>query len=70
MSAAPFRRYRCPGCGFVFDEVQGCRHEGFPPGTRWEAVPSDWACPQCAVREKPDFEEIDLDGRALEPAGH
>ncbi|TDU31450.1 rubredoxin [Panacagrimonas perspica] len=53
-----YRRYRCPGCSYVFDERTGDAHEGFKPGTRWEAVPDDWACPQCAVREKPDFEPL------------
>ena len=67
MSTAPFQRYRCPGCAFVFDEARGCPHEGFAPGTRWASVPSEWACPQCAVREKPDFERIDPEGRVLDP---
>jgi rubredoxin len=43
-------------------ERRGDPHEGFPPGTRWSAIPEDWACPDCAVREKPDFvEEADPD---------
>ena len=53
------RRFRCPGCGYVFDERAGDPHEGFPPGTLWERVPDDWACPDCAVREKPDFVPLD-----------
>ena len=52
-------RYRCPGCGHVYDEAEGDVREGFPPGTRWAAIPDDWACPDCAVREKPDFEPVD-----------
>ncbi|MGQ3056971.1 MAG: rubredoxin [Nevskia sp.] len=52
---AAYRRYVCPGCGYRYDEQRGDPHEGFPPGTRWEQVPDDWACPACAVREKPDF---------------
>lgn len=48
-------RYRCTDCGFVYDEAQGCAREGFAPGTRWSQIPDDWACPDCAVREKPDF---------------
>lgn len=54
---AAYRRYQCPGCGHVYDEQTGDPHEGFAPGTRWEQVPDDWACPACAVREKPDFEQ-------------
>jgi rubredoxin len=27
-------------------------------GTPWSDIPDDWCCPDCAVREKVDFEEI------------
>lgn len=50
--------YRCPGCDFVYDEAKGAPREGFPAGTLWNDVPDDWCCPDCAVREKVDFEEI------------
>ena len=26
-------QYRCPECGYVFDENKGDEHEGYPPGT-------------------------------------
>lgn len=52
-------RFRCSECGFVYDEGEGCQHEGFPPGTRWADIPRDWACPDCAVVEKPEFEPLD-----------
>ncbi|MDH6119832.1 rubredoxin [Kitasatospora sp. GAS204B] len=48
-------RYRCPCCEYVYDEAVGAPREGYPPGTAWSALPSDWVCPDCAVREKPDF---------------
>jgi rubredoxin len=48
-------RWRCPGCGYVYDEEQGHPREGFPPGTPWGEVPDDWACPDCGVRDKVDF---------------
>ncbi|MBS9535410.1 rubredoxin [Mycobacterium sp. M1] len=50
--------YRCPGCDYVYDEAIGAPREGFPAGTRWQDIAEDWACPDCAVREKPDFELI------------
>jgi rubredoxin len=50
--------YKCPGCGYTYDEVKGHDFEGFPPGTPWSAVPDDWACPDCAVRDKVDFELV------------
>lgn len=48
-------RHQCPGCAYVYDEFVGCEHEGYAPGTPWAALPIGWQCPQCAVREKPDF---------------
>lgn len=52
-------RYQCADCGFVYDEAAGCKREGFAPGTRWEEIPEDWACPDCAVQEKPDFVKLE-----------
>ena len=48
--------YRCPVCEYVYDEAKGEPREGFPAGTPWADVPDDWTCPDCAVREKVDFE--------------
>ncbi|WP_370500394.1 rubredoxin [Mycolicibacterium sp. jd] len=50
--------YGCPGCGYVYDESKGCAREGFPVGTAWEKIPDDWTCPDCAVRDKVDFEPV------------
>jgi alkane 1-monooxygenase len=47
--------YRCPDCGYVYTEAQGHPREGFAPGTPWSAVPEDWNCPDCGVRDKLDF---------------
>jgi rubredoxin len=52
-------RYRCPGCGYTYDEKVGDTHEGFAPGTPWEKVPDDWACADCAVRDKTDFVKVE-----------
>lgn len=51
-------RYRCTDCGYIYDEKTGAPHEGFPPGTTWSAIPDTWPCPDCAVREKVDFEAM------------
>jgi rubredoxin len=66
---ATVTRYRCPGCGYVYDERQGDPHEGFAPGTPWSQVPDDWACPDCAVREKPDFQAFTPTAVAREQNG-
>ena len=57
MSAAGALRYRCPGCGYLYRPALGAPREGFPAGTPWSSIPEDWACPDCVVREKPDFVE-------------
>lgn len=58
VTAGRFTRYQCPGCGFVYDERQGCASEGFNPGTRWADIPDRWSCPDCAVRDKVDFRPL------------
>lgn len=55
--------FRCPGCGYVYDEDAGHPREGFPPGTPWSEVPDEWHCPDCGVRDKVDFEPV-ADGDA------
>ena len=47
--------FRCPACGYVYDEAAGHPREGFPPGTAWSEVPDEWHCPDCGVRDKVDF---------------
>lgn len=59
MTEQAFAKYRCPGCGHLYDEQRGNPREGFPPGTRWDAFPADWTCPDCAVRDKQDFTRLD-----------
>jgi alkane 1-monooxygenase len=53
------RRFRCPGCGYVYDERQGHAREGFAPGTPWARVPETWHCPDCGVRDKIDFTPLE-----------
>jgi len=50
--------YKCPECGYVFSEDRGDEHEGYPPGTRFQSLPDDYVCPDCAVRCKDDFEAV------------
>jgi rubredoxin len=47
--------FRCPSCGYVYDEAAGHPREGFPAGTPWSEVPDEWHCPDCGVRDKVDF---------------
>ncbi len=48
--------YRCPVCDYLYDESAGAPREGFRAGTAFDDIPDDWACPDCGVREKVDFE--------------
>jgi rubredoxin-NAD+ reductase len=50
----PYRQYLCEACGFVYDEALGDADSGLAPGTRFEDIPDDWACPLCGVT-KADF---------------
>ena len=38
---------------------RGTRARASRPGTPWSEVPDDWACPDCGVRDKVDFEPDD-----------
>lgn len=52
------RVHECPDCGYQYDEALGCEREGYPAGTKWEDLPEDFPCPDCFVREKPDFLDV------------
>ena len=39
-------------CGWIYDEALGVPEEGIAPGTAWEDIPEDWACPVCGSRKK------------------
>jgi rubredoxin len=52
-------QWQCGSCNFTYDEAQGWPQEGIAPGTRWEAVPQDWRCPDCSS-SKEDFEPVEF----------
>lgn len=54
--------WRCPECGYQYDEARGDPHESLLPGTRWARLPEDHVCPGCAVRARDDFERCDAAG--------
>ena len=57
-SEAPPLAHRCPGCGYTYRDASGDPSQGFQPGTRWGQIPATWSCPDCAVRDKADFQEV------------
>ncbi|MEN6340306.1 MAG: rubredoxin [Clostridiaceae bacterium] len=42
-------KFVCSICGYVYDESAGSPDQGVAPGTRWEDLPDDWACPLCGA---------------------
>ena len=53
------KSWMCVICGFIYDEADGLPDEGIAPGTKWEDVPPNWACPDCGAR-KEDFEMVEV----------
>jgi len=50
-------RYVCSICGYTYDPSTGDPGNGVPPGTPFEDLPADWACPICgASKDKFDRE--------------
>ena len=58
-SPTEYKTYMCLICGWLYNEAEGCPEDGIPPGTRWEDVPADWICPECAAR-KDNFEMVEI----------
>lgn len=55
----PFKTWQCFFCGYAYDEAKGWPDDGIAPGTRWEDVAEDWACPECGAM-KSDFYMIEV----------
>jgi rubredoxin len=49
------KKWRCKVCAYVYDPAVGDPDSGVAPGTPFEKIPDDWACPLCGVG-KEDFE--------------
>ena len=42
-------KYVCDACGWEYDEALGDPDNGIAPGTKFEDLPDDFACPLCGV---------------------
>ena len=51
-----FMKYVCSVCGYEYDEELGDEENGIAPGTKFEDLPDDFACPLCGVG-KDQFEQ-------------
>jgi rubredoxin len=52
------KKYICNVCQWVYDPEVGDPDSGIAPGTAFEDIPDDWACPLCGVT-KEDFDLIE-----------
>lgn len=43
------QKYVCEVCDWVYDPAIGDPDNGIKPGTSFEDLPDDWACPVCGV---------------------
>jgi rubredoxin-NAD+ reductase len=50
-------KYECI-CGYVYDETEGESDNGIAPGTKWDDITDDYACPLCGLG-KDEFTKID-----------
>ncbi|MFC1964644.1 flavin reductase [Chloroflexota bacterium] len=51
-------KYKCSVCGWIYDPEIGDEEGGIAPGTPFEKLPDNWACPICGAT-KGDFEKIE-----------
>ncbi len=42
-------KYKCTACDYIYDPAKGDPERGIEPGTSFENLPDDWACPVCMV---------------------
>lgn len=50
-------KYVCDVCGWIYDEAVGVPDMGIEPGTKFEELPEEFACPLCFVG-KDSFSEL------------
>ncbi|MEG2554907.1 MAG: rubredoxin [Odoribacter sp.] len=51
------KKYICTVCDYIYDPEIGDLDGGINPGTAFEDIPNDWACPLCGVG-KEEFEAL------------
>jgi rubredoxin/flavin reductase (DIM6/NTAB) family NADH-FMN oxidoreductase RutF len=56
-SKTKYKKYKCPTCGYIFDEAVGDAANNIKEGTLFSDLPVGWVCPVCGT-EKEDFIEI------------
>ena len=52
------KKYVCTVCNWIYDPAVGDPDSGIAPGTLFEDIPDDWACPHCGLT-KEDIELVE-----------
>lgn len=60
-------KYICSLCGWEYDPAVGDPDSGIAPGTAFEDIPEDWACPVCGA-SKSDFHPVGGEEAAADTA--
>ena len=42
-------KWRCELCGYIYEPETGDPEGGIKPGTPFEELPDEWACPVCSA---------------------
>jgi rubredoxin len=50
-------KWKCTACDYVYDPEKGDPDNGVAPGTKFEAIPDTWVCPDCGALTD-QFEKI------------
>lgn len=45
-------KFICTLCNYILEEDQGLPAAGIEPGTKFEQLPEDWSCPDCAAKKE------------------
>jgi rubredoxin len=45
-------KFICTLCNYILEEDQGLPAAGIEPGTKFEQLPEDWSCPDCAAKRE------------------
>lgn len=51
------KKWKCSICGYIYDPSIGDPDNGVKPGTAFEEISEDWACPACGAT-KDMFEPV------------
>lgn len=52
-------KWKCSGCGWIYNSSIGDPTKGVKPGTEWKSLSNNWFCPICgANKDKFEKEKI------------